>query len=218
MALTNNQINDNKIEFIRLLRTIKREGADIERLIKKLENSDFFYAPASTKYHAAYEGGLCQHSLNVYYNFLELAKTHNDLDPICYDDESVIIMCLLHDISKMNIYEKTVKNVKKYCDDGDKYDEMGKFRWIAEPGFKTKDNTFVYGSHEMTSEFIVRQFIPLNLDESVAILHHMGGMHYDCAQDNLGAIFSNYHSALILHTADMMSTYIDERENNESVN
>jgi 23S rRNA maturation-related 3'-5' exoribonuclease YhaM len=212
MALTNDQMNDNKKEFIDLLRKINREGADIDRLINKLENSDFFYAPGSTKYHCAYEGGLCEHSLNVYRNFKKLTSIYDDLDAICYDEESVIIMTLLHDISKMNIYEKTVKNVKTYCEDGDKRDEMGRFKWVAEPGFKTKENTFVYGSHEMTSEFIARQFIPLTLDESVAILHHMGGMHFDCAQDNIGAIFSNYHAALILHLSDMLATYVSERE------
>ena len=208
-----NQIQQNREHFLELIKSIERECADIDKLIIKLDNSDFFTAPASVKYHGAYEGGLCAHSLNVYYAYMNLIKNIKDLDPICYDDNSIKIVTLLHDISKMNIYEKTVKNVKTYCDDGDKRDEMGKFKWVAEPGFKTKDKTFVYGSHEMTSEFIVRQFIPLTIDESVAILHHMGGMHYDCAQDNLGAIFSDYHSALILHIADMMSTYIDERDN-----
>jgi hypothetical protein len=67
----------------------------------------------------------------------------------------------------------------------------------------------------MTSEYIVRQFIPLNIDESVAILHHMGTLGWDSAQDNIAEIYSQYQLALLLHTADMMSTYITEKPENE---
>ena len=59
--LTPEQIEKNKLEFIELVRSIHREGMDTESLIKKLENSDFFVAPASTIYHNAYDGGLCEH-------------------------------------------------------------------------------------------------------------------------------------------------------------
>ena len=52
-----------KQRFLELLRETKREG--IEDLIKFLENSDFFTAPASTKFHGDYEGGLWEHSLKV---------------------------------------------------------------------------------------------------------------------------------------------------------
>ena len=54
----------NKERFIELLRSTKREG--IEKLIDFLEKTDFFTAPASTRFHSSYEGGLLQHSLNVY--------------------------------------------------------------------------------------------------------------------------------------------------------
>ena len=210
--LNQDQILMNKQEFIGLVSSIKREGAQIDRLIKKLENSDFFYAPASTKYHAAYEGGLCEHSLNVYNQLARLVKTIPGLDPYCYDEDSIKIIALFHDISKMNIYEKSTRNVKRYCEDGDKFDEMGRFRWVSEPSWKTKDKKFVYGSHEMNSEYIIRQFIPLTIDESVAILHHMGTMNYDSAQDNVAEVYTQYQLSLLVHFADMLATYIDERE------
>jgi hypothetical protein len=213
--LTQDQILMNKQEFVGLVGSIKREGANIDRLLNKLENSDFYYAPASTKYHLACEGGLCLHSLNVYHNLLKLVQTIPGLDPYCYDEDSLKIVALFHDISKMNIYEKTVKNVKQYREDGDKWDEMGRFKWVAELSFKTKDKKFVYGSHEMTAEYIIRQFVPLNIDESVAILHHMGTLGWDSAQDNIAEIYSQYQLALLLHTADMMSTYITEKPDNE---
>lgn len=212
--LTQDQILMNKQEFIGLIESIKRNGADIAKLVNKLQHSDFFYAPASTKYHAAYEGGLCEHSLNVYHQLKRLVNTIPGLDPYCYDEDSLKIISLLHDISKMNIYEKTSKNVKVYCDevDAQKRDEMGWFKWVSEPGWKTKDKKFAYGSHEMNSEYIIRQFIPLTIDESVAVLHHMGGMNYDSAQDNLAEIYTQYQLSMLLHFADMLATYIDERD------
>ena len=209
--LTIEQINNNKEEFLTLIRSIKRDGMDTDKLVKKLEKSDFFTAPASTKYHCAYEGGLCEHSLNVYYNLVNLCNQQG-LDEECYDENALKIVALLHDISKMNIYEPTARNEKVYCKDGDKYDSLGNYKWVTSLGYKTKENKFVFGSHEMTSEYIARQFVPLTVAESVAILHHMGGMHYDSAQDNLGEVFNQYHLALMLHIADMMSTYVTERE------
>ena len=210
--LNQDQILMNKQEFIGLVTSIQRDGAQIDRLIKKLESSDFFYAPASTKYHAAYEGGLCEHSLNVYHQLVRLIKTIPGLDPYCYDEDSIKIVALFHDISKMNIYEHSFKNEKVYCEDGDKRDEMGKFKWVSKPGWKTRDKKFVYGSHEMNSEYIIRQFIPLTIDESVAILHHMGTMNYDSAQDNVAEVYTQYQLSLLVHFADMLATYIDERE------
>ena len=54
-----------KDEFIYLLKNTKREN--IDKLIEWLEKeTDFFSAPASTKYHLNYEGGLLVHSLNVF--------------------------------------------------------------------------------------------------------------------------------------------------------
>lgn len=208
--LTVEQIEGNKKEFLELISSIHREGADIERLINKLLSSDFFTAPASSKYHCSYVGGLCEHSLNVYYNLKNLVELKDSLPPECYDEDTLKIVALLHDISKMNIYEKTSKNVKVYCEDGDKSDVLGKFKWETSTGWKLKDCRFTYGSHEMTSEFIIRQFIPLTIDESVAVLHHMGARSWDSAQDDITAVFSQYPIATLLHLADMVSTYIDE--------
>lgn len=209
------QMNQNKERYIELISSINREGADLERLIKKLNNSDFFYAPASVKYHSVYEGGLCAHSLAVYDAYINIINSLKDtcpLDPTCLNEDSIKIVTLLHDISKMNKYERTVKNKKVYCDNGDKRDELGTYTWVSEFGFGTREDSFLYGSHECTSEYIVRQFIPLTLDESVAIIHHMGGMHWDSAKDNISGVYGQYTIATLLHLADMMATYIYERE------
>ena len=209
--LSKEQIAVNKEDFLRIVLSINREGMDTEGLVNKLVNSDFFTAPASTQYHSAYEGGLCEHCLNVFYNLKSMVEQKADsLANSCIDDDSIKIVALFHDISKMNIYTTYIRNEKVYCEDGDKYDSMGKFKWVSTVGYKTKEDKFVYGSHEMTSEYIIRQFIPLTLDESISILHHMGGRNWDSVQDNIASVFTNYPLATLLHLADMMSTYIDE--------
>ena len=60
------KIEENKNRFIDLVKGITREGVDMERLLRQLEESDFFEAPASSRYHNSFKGGLCAHSLNVY--------------------------------------------------------------------------------------------------------------------------------------------------------
>jgi hypothetical protein len=196
-----------------LIEKIKPMPKYIEKLIKKLDSSDFFFAPASTQYHNSFRGGLCDHCLNVCSNMLRLVEMNAESLGIDVEDvrESVIIVSLLHDISKMNLYEVGVKNEKVYSENGSKYDELGKFDWVSKRTYKTREDKFVYGSHEATSEYMARQFIPLTIDESIAIIHHMGSMAWDSAKDNIGEVFNNYWLALLLYQADMMSTYINER-------
>ena len=200
----------NKEKFIDLVKSINREGAKIDALLNKLENSDFFEAPASTKYHNNFPGGLCDHSLNVYYNLCSLIKSKQLEEKI--SEDSIKIVALFHDISKMNLYEKTAFNKKVYCKNGDKFDDLGNFTWKSELGYKRKDcdKRFVYGNHEQTSEYMIRNFIPLTLEESIAILHHMGGKAIDSCPMVTSEVFDTYPLALLLHTADLLSTFIDE--------
>ena len=204
--LSNEQLSQNKEEFISLLNNIQREGANIEGLVKKLESSDFFYAPASTKYHGSVKVGLCRHCLDVYIVLRNLVA-QNNLD---VEEESLIICALLHDFSKMNLYEVTNFNKKVYSENGSKSDNGGRFDWVTEQGYKTIDlsERFVYGNHEETSEYMIRQFIPLKTEESVAILHHHGGMGWDSSQTNISDIYQRYPLALMLHLADMTCAYL----------
>ena len=206
-----NVIEANKETFCTFLRQIRREGARIDDLINKLENSDFFYAPASTKYHNSVKGGLCDHSLNVYYNLRSLVKNKHLESKI--SEESILICGLLHDMSKMNIYEEAVRNKKVYSAYGKKYDELGNFDWISEKSYQMKDikDRFVYGNHEETAEYMVRTYIPLKLEESVAILTHHGSLSYDCVPiESVSQKYEKYPLACLLHVADMISTYVDE--------
>ena len=88
---------ENKFRFITLLKSTNR--ACIENVIDWLESTDFFEAPASTKYHENYTGGLCEHSLKVYDTLERLNKEFD----IGIDYKSRIIMSLLHDVCKANV-------------------------------------------------------------------------------------------------------------------
>ena len=211
--LSKEQIEKNKEEFISLINSINRDF-DKEKLINWLENkSDFFTAPASTKYHCSYEGGLCEHSLNVYYALRnlnygympELVATSEEIEQgihkYKYDEDTLKIVGLLHDISKANYYEMFSRNVK---------DKDG--NWKQAQDYKIKEDRFIYGNDEQNTEFMVSTFIPLTVDEKVALLHKSGGKAFDSTQENIPTIFSKYQLAALLHCADMLSCYILENE------
>lgn len=211
--LSKEQIQKNKEEFISLIRSINREF-DKEKLINWLENkSDFFTAPASTKYHCSYEGGLCEHSLNVYYALRnlnygympELTATSEEVEQGIhkyeYDKDTLKIVGLLHDISKANYYEMFSRNVK---------DKDGNWKQVLD--YKIKEDRFIYGNDEQNTEFMVSTFIPLTVNEKVALLHKSGGKAFDSTQENIPTIFNKYKLAALLHCADMLSCYILENE------
>ena len=202
-------LDSNKYRFLELLDEVNRDGADMSALVYKLQQSDFFEAPASTIYHLNVKGGLCQHSLNVFDVLVELV---NKYCPEKYDRETLIIVALLHDLDKMDKYEISYKNIKNYSPHGKKVDEDGeKFDWRKEKGYKTKENTnrFVYGHHGQNSEYIVNSYIPLKTEESAAITNHMGSTQEYMPYD-MTAIFNHYTLASLLHAADFIATYVVE--------
>ncbi|MBQ6632025.1 MAG: HD domain-containing protein [Romboutsia sp.] len=209
-SLTKDEKEKLHNEICILLKSIERPEADIEGLIHKLEESDFFEAPASSKFHNCFSGGLADHSLNVYYNLKRLVEIKHLETTIPKD--SIIICGLLHDMSKINYYEKTVKNKKIYTESGSKWDNLGTYDWVSEEGWsvKSEKDRFIYGNHEETSEFMVRQYIPLKVSESVAILNHHGGKGHDSTGINISGIYHRYPLANLLHVADMIATFTDE--------
>ena len=218
--LTDEQIGLNQERFLSLVTSISREGVNMERLINQLINSDFFYAPASARYHNAFPGGLCAHCLNVYDNLIGFTKAMfpdkideetNEVISTCpFSEDSLKIVALFHDFDKMNKYERTVNNKKIYSENGSKYDEMGKFDWVSVPGWKRKDadQTFTIGSHGATSVYMTETFIPLTPEEYSAILNHSSV--YDNNQLDTTTIYTRYHLACLLHIADLASTMITE--------
>lgn len=190
---------DNKVEFINLYnRFVKREGA--EELLKFLlsGNSDFFVAPASTRFHLAKEGGLLEHSLNVYAclnDYVNRTKVRTDFQ-LHFTDESVAIVALLHDLCKMNVYQKSLRNVK---------DKNGV--WQQVPSYDFND-PLPYG-HGEKSVYIISGFMKLTREEAFAIRYHMGFSNTD-EKNNVSAAFEQFPLALALSIADMAATYLIE--------
>lgn len=183
-------IQANKILFINLLKGTKRPG--IENLIDYLENkTDFFKAPASTKYHLAVEGGLVQHSLNVY---KRLSKECGKAD---IHSPELVIVALLHDICKADYYKTDFRNVKI------------EGKWESVP-YYTTDDKYPLG-HGEKSVIIAQKFIQLTREEILAIRWHMGGFENKDNYNFLSRAFNESTLALQLCIADLKATYIDEK-------
>lgn len=179
---------------------IERDGA--EELLNFLERSDFFEAPASTKNHSAYKGGLCQHSINVYHRFVKLLQMeYGENYTEVISEESVAIIALLHDLCKVNFYAMDTKNVKR---DG---------QWVQEPFYRIEDS-LPYG-HGEKSVYMISGFMRLTREEAMAINWHMGGFDPRIREGSvrLTDVYYRYPIAFIFHIADNMATYLDEKMN-----
>ncbi len=174
---------------------IKRHGA--EQLLKFMlsDQSDFFTAPSSTRFHGAYEGGLVQHSLNVYHclvDYLERPRT-KEMYKMDYSEETIALVSLLHDICKMNFYEVSYRNAKN---------EQGV--WEKVP-YYTINDTLPYG-HGEKSVYIISGFMRLSREEAFAIRYHMGFSGIE-DKNSIGKAFEMFPLAFALSVADMEATY-----------
>lgn len=187
----------SKERFIEIYnKYIKREGA--AKLLEYLLSSDFFTAPASARFHSSYEGGLVDHSLNVYDCLNSYLKSSRTVDIIGtqYSDESIAIVSLLHDLCKIDVYKKGFRNVK---------DEKG--TWQRVDTFEY-DDKLPYG-HGEKSVYIISGYMRLTREEAFAIRYHMG---YSSTEDprNVSAAFEMFPLAFALSTADSEATYFVE--------
>ncbi len=193
-----------KKQFLEIYqKNITRPGGD--KLLAWLERSDFFTAPASSRFHLSREGGLCEHSLNVYFRLKKLIMFENNLDQTEELEpalaETLAICGLLHDVCKVNYYKVEMRNKK---------DEYG--QWYQVPFYTTED-LVPYG-HGEKSVYIISSFIHLSREEAMAIRWHMGGFD-DTVKGNsflVGRAFNLFPLALQLHIADMQASYLDENE------
>ena len=196
-----------KEEFIEIFKEkVTRPGADA--LLNYLENkSDFFTAPASARYHLACEGGLCEHSLNVYHCLVDYLQRERvqELYGLEYSEESVAVVALLHDLCKVGCYKKTFRNVKD--------DATGK--WEKVPSYQF-DDPLPYG-HGEKSVYIANGFIRLTREEAMAIRWHMG---FSGSEDprTVGQALQKYPLAFALATADMEASYFLEGERGTPAN
>lgn len=191
---------NRKEDFIKIYTSlIKRPGSD--KLLEWLEESDFFTAPASTRFHGNYEGGLCEHSVNVYEELVRLSKAYPE---VRIQAESAAIVTLLHDLCKIGCYKQELKSRKTGRTKRD-----GKPEWENYIGY-TFEEDFCYGGHGSKSVYLIQKFMNLTEAEAVAINCHMGAWDRSPGDYSLGPAFEQYPLAWLVHVADESATYIRE--------
>ena len=178
---------------LRVEQLITREG--ISDLLQWLKNSDFFTAPASTRFHGAHEGGLAEHSIAVHDRLIQLCSWYG----LETSAETIAIVALFHDICKVGMYKVAMRNVKN--------DVTG--QWEKKP-YYTKDEDFAFGGHGSKSMYLVMHFMQLTPEEAVAINCHMGAWDSN-VYSNPSDAYEQNKLAWLLHVADEAATYIDKK-------
>lgn len=195
-------MKDRFVELYQQL--ITRPGAD--KLLAWLETTDFFEAPASTRFHLSRPGGLVEHSIHVYHRLHDLfvsERQNRENEPFIElsdsEEETIAICGLLHDICKANFYAVEMRNRKN---------EQG--QWEKYPFYVVNDQ-LPYG-HGEKSVYIISGFMKLTREEAMAIRWHMGFSDNDFRAGgfSVGIAFEKFPLALLTHMADLQATYLDE--------
>lgn len=178
-------MEEQKENFMMIYSEIKRPGA--EKLLNWLQTTDIFTAPASTKFHGAYPGGLLDHILNVYYRMFPEARRAG------YEIETIAVVALLHDVCKLNVYKEHITETR--------FGNLINY---------TYEDNFPLG-HGEKSIVLILQHMDLTADEMIAINWHMGAFD-DRARTNmrrLNEVFNGNKLAVLLHIADMQASFLD---------
>ena len=194
--LTKEEIAENREWFLEFCKkNIKREGVD--DFLTWLDSTDFFTAPASTKFHGNYEGGLCEHSLNVYQALSDIHSLY------CgeFSLETIGICALFHDVCKANMYKRGTRNVKG--EDG---------KWTTKEVWEIDDHVPL--GHGEKSALLILRYMSLTLDELYAIRWHMGGFDNAVKGGDYSLNKAQEKSVLVplLHSADLIATSLFERK------
>lgn len=207
----------NKERFETLMMAVSdRPGFD--RLMDYIEKSDFYKAPASTRFHLSCEGGLLQHSLNVYDALIGRMQLQEDGEYhyivsgksiASFSLGTLTVVALLHDICKTGFYAIEYRNKKIYSDTGSKRNAAGCFDWKVVPTYTVNDKN-PYG-HGEKSVMMIEEFVKLSMEERYAIRWHMGMAN--CGQEQLQAFNTScelYPLVLLLHNADQEASHFME--------
>ena len=188
------QIFDNQIG--------EREGKEALRDWLLSDGCDFFIAPASTKYHGAYDGGLCEHSIDVYEMAVrletlfreEIRKQYLVLNrPYNRDQfmESLAVAALFHDLCKANFYKAKSNGRSSYF---------------------TVEEQLPFGGHGSKSVYVLSKYLKdINDEEAIAINCHMGFSRGYDSSVSIGESFHYSPLAWIIHVADEAATYLLDR-------
>lgn len=194
--MSKEELEEQKEMILDLLRSTERDG--IDKLADYLSDStDFFTAPASTRFHNNFSGGLAQHCLNVYENFKSLLE----IKGVEMSEDSIIICALLHDLCKCNTYVVETRNRKN---------EQG--QWEKYNIWATNKDVDIPLPHSSRSIAIIRKFIKLSIKEELTIFYHMGpygGEDYEY-RNMLKAANEKYPQTVLFYVADTIASYLDE--------
>jgi hypothetical protein len=185
---------------ITALSRVERHGADT--VIAHLRETDFFSAPASTKYHSSFSGGLALHSYIVY----RLLRAKNAQLRLGLSDDTVAITGLLHDICKCGTYREETKNVREGTTTNWKGQTIA--NWVEKSVWAFNDSQPL--GHGEKSVFLLLRFIALTEEEIAMIRWHMGP--FDNPQGFTQAA-TVWPSIVALYTADMEAAHIIEARN-----
>lgn len=162
--------------------------------VDKLKDIGFFEAPASTKWHGAYEGGLFDHSYLV---GQELQNLTDKLGLEWQREASPWIVGIFHDLCKVDTY-KFVPNKDELFEEGDT--ENGSWIW--------DDNDVIIKGHGIKSVIYANRILELTPEEEACILYHMGAFTEEKEWRNYTAAIHKYPNVLYTHTADMIASHI----------
>ena len=183
------------------LSVAERDGMD--KLLHFLDTSDFYTAPASTRFHGNYAGALAEHSLNV----AALLLRKNEQLSLGLPEGSCLLAGVCHDLCKVNFYGVDYKNQKVYSDRGSKSDAKGRFDWESVPVYVIADN-FPCG-HGEKSVIMLQNFMRLTQDEILMVRWHMGPFSSANDYDFSGAV--KYRPEIVaIFTADMEASSLFE--------
>lgn len=204
MSIDENKIEGNKQRLIKWCKAYivsdkNKEG--LERFLDFLEKSDFYTAPASTRFHSNMDGGLCEHTLKVISRMFKVCNA--ELPPeetkTAEFKEKAFIVALCHDLCKVDFYKKSERNKK---------DENG--NWYSYPYWEIEDQLPM--GHGEKSLYIAQKYFDLSDEMAIAIRWHMGfsDAAYKGGSYDIGSAFSSYPFALYLSIADTMASLLDE--------
>lgn len=166
----------------------------IEHVLDWVRKTDFYKAPASTRYHESFESGLLFHTMRAYNEVLDLIelpkfKQHCEL-------QSAVLCILTHDWCKIGRYEVYLKNQKNEKTN----------QWEKVPGYKTAEVISHPFGHGVTSMYMAGKTFNLTEEEALAIRYHMG--LWDCSEydrNDMSYAKNNYPLINLIQFADQMA-------------
>lgn len=191
--LTVEQMNENMVKFTELLCKLP---VDATPIMEYLESIGYFTKPATTQYFKSYDGGLCQHALDVYN---ELAQLCNAYCPGKYTEEDVIKVALFKDVYKAELYEKYKRNVKN--------EKTGV--WETQFAYKVKEERPVFGNLGFSSYMLMKDFVPFTTEQIEAICHFSLGIEEGFHTYDIYSILGKYSLVLLTHMADLVASYMN---------